>query len=229
MFEKKTINANTILVSSGKGGGGKSTKSCILAQQLSKKGKKVALIDSDMHCSSIRTIFGIEKSASNFTYKYGVNVLALETDPTQHFAWRGPIATKVLRNMIDSQNLLNFDYVIIDMPPGTGDMHMSLASNYHIRGAVIVSTPQRIAFNNAIKAVNLYKIYSIEILAIVENMSDLVYSNENLESPLEKLAQTLQTSKTIKVQFNSLISKACDEGLPLDNLETDLTQLLDLI
>ncbi len=227
MSEKKIINSNTILVSSGKGGVGKSTISCILAQQLSKKGKKVALIDSDVHCSSIRTIFGIEKSVSNFVYKYGVNILALETNPSQYFAWRGPIATKILRNMIDSQNLKDFDYVIIDMPPGTGDVHMSIASNYHIKGAIIVSTPQKIAFNNAIKAANLYKIYSIEILAIVENMSNLLSPNETSKKALEELAKTLplHLSKTMSLEFNPLISKACDEGLPID-IEVDLTQLL---
>jgi ATP-binding protein involved in chromosome partitioning len=226
MSEKSIINTNTILVSSGKGGVGKSTISSILSQQLAKKGRKVALIDSDLHCSSIRTIFGIEKSTNNFTYKYGVHVLALETSPDQHFAWRGPIATKVLRNMIGRQNLQDFDYVIIDMPPGTGDIHMSIASHYNIKGAIIVSNPQKIAANNALKTANLYKIYSIEILGVVENMANLTPLSENSDSLVKKLTTSFQEPKLIKVPFESVISQCCDEGLPLHTL-VDLTQLVN--
>jgi ATP-binding protein involved in chromosome partitioning len=220
MSEKKIVNAKTILISSGKGGVGKSTIAAILAQQLAKKGKRVGLIDADLHCSSINTIFGLNSSEDILSQ--GVRVISIKALPDQHFAWRGLIATKVLRNMIEMQNLQDFDYVIIDMPPGTGDIHMSIASNYYIYGAIIASTSQKLATDNALKVANLYKRYEIKILGIVSNMSDMQYRGSL--NNIQDLATNLQVPQIVEIPFDSLIAKACDEGLAIH--APDITKLI---
>lgn len=217
-MSKSKISKKTILVSSGKGGVGKSTISAALSQQLALKGKKVGLIDSDLYCSSINTMFGIGQGDQQ--YKYGVHLLSLGYKTEQHVAWRGLIATKVLSSMIKTKEWQDFDYVIIDMPPGTADIHINIASNYEIAGAIIVSTNHQIAMHNAFKAGNLYKQYAIKTLGIAANMCTEI-------NGVKELAQKLNADNVISIPFSSEVAKSCDLGQQIGSQMPDLTILLE--
>ena len=185
---KKTINGikNIIAVASGKGGVGKSTISSNLAASLSLLGKKVGLIDADIYGPSIPIMFDVEKEkpvVSNINgdsliepiEAYGVKLLSIGffSKPSDAIVWRGPMASKALNQMIHQANWGNLDYLIIDLPPGTGDIHLTLVQSLPLTGAVIVTTPQPISLIDAKKAAAMFKMKNINvpIIGMVENMS----------------------------------------------------------
>lgn len=177
---------NIIAVASGKGGVGKSTVASNLAVALAKQGAKVGLIDADIYGPSIPIMFDVmhEKPAVkniNGTNKiipvesYGVKLLSIGffADPNQAVVWRGPMAVKALNQMIGDVEWGDLDYMLIDLPPGTGDIHLSLVSAVPLTGAVIVSTPQAVALADAKKGVAMFQMPAINVpvLGIVENMA----------------------------------------------------------
>jgi len=178
---------NIILVSSGKGGVGKSTVAANLALSLAQTGAKTGLLDADIYGPSIPLMFGVEnakpaslKDAEGKTKivpieKHGLKLLSIGffTDPNQPIPWRGPMATSAIKQLFNDTDWGELDYLIVDMPPGTGDIHITVAQNYPISGAVIVTTPQQVALADAIKGMAMYQMEGVKvpILGVVENMA----------------------------------------------------------
>ena len=177
---------NIIAVASGKGGVGKSTVTANLAIALTQKGYKVGIVDADIYGPSQHIMFDVEKSrpqASNVNGKsvmlpvesYGVKLLSIGffASGSQAVVWRGPMATKALNQLIKDSHWGVIDYLLIDLPPGTGDIHLSLVQAVPVTGAIIVSTPQNIALADAKKGVGMFQLDSIQVpvLGLVENMA----------------------------------------------------------
>lgn len=187
--ETKTILPgvkNIIAIASGKGGVGKSTISSNLAVSLAKLGARVGLVDADIHGPSIPIMFDVvhEKPFARMiegkqvivpVENYGVKLLSIGffADTKQAIVWRGPMASKALSQMFADADWGELDYLLIDLPPGTGDIHLTLVSSVPLTGALIVTTPQAIALADAEKAVSMFRIPSINVpvLGMVENMS----------------------------------------------------------
>jgi ATP-binding protein involved in chromosome partitioning len=178
--------SNIIAVSSGKGGVGKSTMTANLAVALSKMGFKVGVLDADVYGPSMPIMFDVERARPLSTTvdgkskmlpieSYGVKLLSIGffTQPNQAVIWRGPMAGKALNQMIFDADWGELDFMLIDLPPGTGDIHLSIMQNLPITGAVVVSTPQNVALADAKKGVAMFRQDSINVpvLGIVENMA----------------------------------------------------------
>ena len=177
---------NIIAVASGKVGVGKSTLTSHLAVALHKQGYKVGIVDADIYGPSQHLMFDVEKSrpeASNVNGKpvmipvesYGVKLLSIGffASGSQAVVWRGPMATKALNQLIKDAYWGELDYLLIDLPPGTGDIHLSLVQAVPVTGAVIVSTPQSIALADARKGVGMFQMDTIQVpvLGLIENMA----------------------------------------------------------
>lgn len=178
--------SNIIAVASGKGGVGKSTVTSNLAVSLSKMGFSVGVLDADVYGPSIPIMFDVEderplaveidgKSKMKPIENHGVKVLSIGffTKPNQAVIWRGPMAAKALNQLIFDADWGNLDFLLIDLPPGTGDIHLSIMQAVPITGAVVVSTPQTIALADAKKGVAMFNQENINVpvLGIVENMA----------------------------------------------------------
>lgn len=177
---------NIVAVASGKGGVGKSTVTANLAVTLAKMGFKVGVLDADIYGPSIPIMFDVEnerplavnvggKSKMKPVENYGVKVLSIGffTKPDQAVVWRGPMAAKALNQMIFDAHWDTLDFLLLDLPPGTGDIHLSLMQSLPITGAVVVSTPQNVALADAKKGVAMFQQESINVpvLGIIENMA----------------------------------------------------------
>lgn len=177
---------NIIAVASGKGGVGKSTVSVNLALALSKTGAKVGLIDADIYGPSIPIMFGLENERPKATQidgktriepieKFGIKLLSIGffTDPNQPVPWRGPMVSTAVKQLFNDADWGELDYLVVDLPPGTGDIHITVTQNFPIAGAVIVTTPQNVALADAKKGIGMLMMESINvpILGVVENMS----------------------------------------------------------
>lgn len=177
---------NIIAVASGKGGVGKSTVTANLAAGLAKKGFKVGLIDADIYGPSQPLMFDLqyekpamvsvnEKNYISPIENYGVKIMSIGffADLNQAVVWRGPVATRAFNQMVSDVWWGPLDYMIIDLPPGTGDIHLSLVQTLPLTGAVIVSTPQEVALADARKGVAMFKMegINIPILGMIENMA----------------------------------------------------------
>lgn len=178
---------NIILVSSGKGGVGKSTVAANLALALAQSGAKTGLLDADIYGPSLPIMFGLEgakpmasqmpdgKTKIEPIEKFGLKLLSIGffTDPNQPIPWRGPMATSAIKQLFNDADWGALDYLVVDMPPGTGDIHITVAQTYPISGAVIVTTPQNVALADAIKGIGMYQMegINIPIVGIIENMS----------------------------------------------------------
>lgn len=178
---------NIILISSGKGGVGKSTVSSNLAVTLAANGAKVGLIDADIYGPSVPTMFNLvgakpsaRETADGKTLilpieKYGIKLLSLGffADPEQAVPWRGPMASNAIKQLFNDADWGELDYLIVDLPPGTGDIHITISQSFPIAGAVIVTTPQQVALADTKKGLNMFRMpgINIPILGVVENMS----------------------------------------------------------
>ncbi len=177
---------NVVAVASGKGGVGKSTVTANIAVTLAKMGFKVGILDADIYGPSIPIMFDVEaerplsvqvdgKSKMKPVENYGVKVLSIGffTKPNQAVIWRGPMASKALNQMIFDAAWGELDFLLVDLPPGTGDIHLSIMQSLPITGSVVVSTPQNVALADAKKGVAMFRQESINVpvLGLVENMA----------------------------------------------------------
>ena len=177
---------NIIAVASGKGGVGKSTTAVNLALALAAEGAAVGILDADIYGPSQPMMMGISGrpvSADGVTMapmeNHGVQVTSIGfmIDPDEPMVWRGPMVTQALTQLLSQTNWRDLDYLIIDMPPGTGDIQLTLSQKVPVTGAVIVTTPQDIALLDARKGLKMFEKVDIPILGIIENMSTHICSN----------------------------------------------------
>ena len=227
---------NIIAVSSGKGGVGKSTISANLSVALVELGYKVGLVDADIYGPSMPIMFDLVGESPNAIdvngkkkmqplENYGVKMVSmgLFTQANQAIVWRGPMASKALNQLIWDSHWGELDYLIVDLPPGTGDIHLSLVQAIPITGAVIISTPQEIALADAEKGVNMFKMDSIDVpvLGIIENMSFFV-TEENPDKKYfifgkdgaKNLAEKLGVELLGQIPIVQSIREAADAGRP---------------
>jgi len=171
---------NVVAVASGKGGVGKSTTAVNLALALAAEGASVGILDADIYGPSQPMMMGIEghpESSDGQTMEplenYGVQVMSIGflVEPDQAMIWRGPMATQALEQLLRQTNWRDLDYLIVDMPPGTGDIQLTLSQRVPLTGAVIVTTPQDIALLDAKKGLKMFEKVGVPILGIVENMA----------------------------------------------------------
>lgn len=177
---------NIIAIASGKGGVGKSTVAANLAVALAQTGARVGLIDADIYGPSQPIMFNVEherlfvkeldgRQVMEPIEKYGVKLLSIGflTDPNQAIVWRGPMASKALKQLFADADWGELDYMLIDLPPGTGDIHLTLVSAVPVTGVVVVSTPQNVALADARKGIGMFVMPSINVpvLGLVENMA----------------------------------------------------------
>ena len=190
---KKTITGsdipgikNVLAIASGKGGVGKSTITSNIAVTLSNMGFKVGILDADIYGPSIPIMFDIAdarplsvnhegKNKMKPVESYGIKILSIGffTKPDQAVIWRGPMASKALNQMIFDAHWAELDFLLVDLPPGTGDIHLSILQSLPVTGSVIVSTPQNIALADARKGIAMFnqKTISVPVLGLVENMA----------------------------------------------------------
>lgn len=212
-----------ILVASGKGGVGKSTISALIAQQLSLENYRVGIVDADIYGPSIPHIFGIKEVPKMkdgriipITVK-SIQVISIGFFVKDHSAiiWRGPMASKTIYQLLSVTKWDNLDYLIIDMPPGTGDIHLSMLENYHLDGVIIVTTPQKISEIDVVRSIDLYQKLNLPILGIIENISYMFESNSG-----GHLSQKYNIPLIAQIPIMPEIANACDKSLPLTDLLT---------
>jgi ATP-binding protein involved in chromosome partitioning len=228
---------NIIAIASGKGGVGKSTITANMAVSLSKMGFKVGILDADIYGPSMHLMFDVEKerpisvkiegrSKMKPIENYGVKLLSLGffTNPNQAVIWRGPMASKALNQLIFDADWGELDFLLIDLPPGTGDVHLSIVQALPINGAVIVSTPQNIALADAKKGVAMFQQESIQVpvLGIIENMA--YFTPEELpdnkyyifgKDGAKHLAEDINTKFLGEIPLVQSIREAGDVGHPV--------------
>ncbi|WP_423678825.1 iron-sulfur cluster carrier protein ApbC [Undibacterium sp. WLHG33] len=177
---------NIIAVASGKGGVGKSTTAVNLALALAAEGAAVGILDADIYGPSQPMMMGINGRPETVDGKtmeplenHGLQVssIGFMIDPDEPMVWRGPIVTQALQQLLEQTNWRDLDYLIVDMPPGTGDVQLTLSQKVPVTGAVIVTTPQDIALLDARKGLKMFEKVGIPILGIIENMSTHICSN----------------------------------------------------
>lgn len=180
-FKKIHVNAKTIIaVGSGKGGVGKSTVTVNLALAMAKKGLKVGLLDADIYGPNVPLMLGIEKDTMAQikgeklipTERLGLQVMSVAflTDPDKALIWRGPLANKLIEQFLADVEWGELDVLLIDLPPGTGDVPLSLIQKAELGGGIIVSTPQEAAIADVQKMIDMFRMTGTKVLGIVENM-----------------------------------------------------------
>lgn len=233
---------NIIAVASGKGGVGKSTVTANLAVSLAQMGFKVGLVDADVYGPSMPIMFDVTTAKPKGVTvdgvnkmepveSYGVKLLSIGffSGPDQAVVWRGPMATKALEQLIRESHWGELDFMLIDLPPGTGDIHLTMVQTLPITGAVIVSTPQNVALADARKGVSMFKMDSINVpvLGIVENMA--YFTPEELpnnkyyifgKEGAKNLANELQVPFLGEIPLVQSVREAGDVGRPAVLQET---------
>lgn len=228
---------NIIGVSSGKGGVGKSTIACNLAVALAMQGYRVGLLDADIFGPSIPKMFGVEdeqlfmhevdgKNLIIPAEKYGVKLLSIGfvVDKEQAVLWRGAMASNALKQLINDADWGELDYFVIDMPPGTSDIHLTLVQTLGITGAIVVTTPQEVALADARKGVSMFlgEHVNVPVLGIVENMSWFTPASHPDEQYYifgkdggKNLAEKLDVELLGQIPLVAGICKGGDEGVPV--------------
>lgn len=225
---------NVIIVASGKGGVGKSTVAAGIAASLALQGYSTGLLDADIYGPSLPVLFDIQQckpivieeagtTKIEPIVRMGVNLMSigLFVDPAQAAIWRGPLAASGMKQMIDQTEWGDLDYLIIDTPPGTGDIHISLLQEYNINGVVVVTTPQMLSTGDVQKAISLYadtKI-GVPVIGVVENMSWFSPTAHPEEKYFlfgkgggETLANKFNVKLIARIPLNEKICDNCDYG-----------------
>ncbi len=233
-----------IMVASGKGGVGKSTVAAGLALSLALEGYSVGLLDADIYGPSIPTLFSLENAERPVLkehdgkhliepyIRYGIKIMSIGFffDAHQAIIWRGPMLSNGLKQMLNDTNWGNLDFLIIDTPPGTGDVHITLLQEFNITGALVVTTPQLVAKADVQKVINMLgdQHIGVPVLGIIENMSwfsPSLHPNEKYflfgKGGGEDLSKAFNIPLLTQIPINEKICMACDKGklgeLFLDN------------
>jgi len=236
MLEKIELKEvkNIIIVASGKGGVGKSTVSVNLSIALARHGLKVALVDADIYGPSVPKMFGIEDIRPEVSAngdkemyfpveKFGVKIMSVGffVNKNQGLIWRGPLAANAITQFIENTQWGDIDYMIIDFPPGTGDIQLTTVQKLNVNGAIIVTTPQEVAVNDARKAASMFSNpgINVPIIGIIENMSwftPKIHPEEKYfifgSGGGEKLAIENNTTLLGKIPLVAEIGEAAEKG-----------------
>ena len=230
---------NVIIVASGKGGVGKSSVAINLAASLAQRGAATGLLDADIYGPSIPTMMGVKKGPEITTVDgeekmipvpaHGVGLMSIGffVAPAQAVIWRGPMLHKALRQFLGDVEWGELDYLVVDVPPGTGDVHLSVAQFVKASGAVLVTTPQAVALADVVRGRNMFHNIKVPILGLVENMSYFVCDGCDKQHDIfsrgggKKAAEKLKVPFLGEIPIYTQIREACDEGVPLVIKEPD--------
>ena len=230
VFTKKPIIGTkfTIAISSAKGGVGKSTFATNLAIALKHIGCKVGLLDADIYGPSIPKMFGInEKPKSDGQkldpiIKYDIQCMSIGflTDQQTPMIWRGPMVTSAIRTFTQKVNWKDLDFIIVDMPPGTGDTQLTFSQEIKIDGAIIVSTPQEVALLDVKRGIKMFDKLGVKILGLVDNMSYFIGDDNKKykifgEGGVRKTSEEFNKEFLGEIPINSEIGKTSDNGKPI--------------
>lgn len=220
---------NIIAVGAGKGGVGKTTLSVNLAIALARSGSRVGMIDGDIYGPNVPLMLGLKTQLATDgqkilpAEKYGLQVVSMGflTDDDAPIIWRGPMLHSALQQFFREVRWLDLDYLIIDMPPGTGDVALSLGQSVPVAGAVVVTTPQQVSLADSRRAVAMYKKLNIPTLGIIENMSYFVCPGCQKEADIfgtgggESMAAALDVPFLGRIPLYQPIREGGDSGVPL--------------
>ena len=227
---------NIVAVASGKGGVGKSTTAVNLALALAAEGAKVGILDADIYGPSQPQMLGIEGRPESLDGEklepmsaYGIQAMSVGflIDPETPMVWRGPMVTQALTQLLGDTRWQDLDYLVVDLPPGTGDIQLTLAQQVPVTGAVIVTTPQDIALLDARKGLKMFEKVGIPILGIVENMSIHICSKCGHEEPIfgsggaERMGQDYEVDVLGHLPLDIKIREQVDGGRPTVVAEPD--------
>jgi ATP-binding protein involved in chromosome partitioning len=225
---------SVLAVGAGKGGVGKSTISVLAAVGLARKGAKVGLLDADIYGPSIPKMLGVENQRPDLVgeriypvYAHGLKVMSIGflIGPQQAVVWRGPMIHGTIRQFLDQVEWGELDYLIVDLPPGTGDVPLTLSQSIPMTGAVVVCTPQDVALLDAVRAARMYQQLNVEILGVVENMSYFIAPDTGKEYDLfgkggaERAAAEMKVPFLGSIPINVAIRVSGDAGTPQDLFE----------
>jgi ATP-binding protein involved in chromosome partitioning len=225
-----------IAVGSGKGGVGKSTVAVNLAVSLERRGLKVGLLDADIYGPSIPRMLGArdarpevnEKQRIQPVLRYGVKTMSLGylVDENQAAVWRGPILFKAMDQFFRDVSWGQLDYLVIDLPPGTGDVVLTMAQKVPVDGAIVVCTPQNVALADAKKAVDMFERTNVPLLGIVENMAYLKTDNgEKVQlfpkGEIDTYLKVKGIKKLAEIAFHPEVGQSSESGLPLSESHSE--------
>ena len=228
--ERKPINGTefTIAVSSAKGGVGKSTFATNLALALKQIGCRVGLLDADIYGPSIPKMFGInEKPKSDGQklepiIKYGIQCMSIGflTDEKTPMIWRGPMVTSAIKTFTQQVNWKNLDFIIVDMPPGTGDTQLTFSQGIEMNGAIIVSTPQEVALLDVKRGIKMFDKLGVKILGLIDNMCSFTGDDGKKyaifgEGGVKRTAEEFNKEFLAEIPIDSDVGKFGDQGKPI--------------
>ena len=229
-FQKNPIKGTkfTIAISSAKGGVGKSTFATNIALALKKIGCKVGLLDADIYGPSLPKLFSInEKPTSdgqtlNPIIKYDIQCMSIGflTEEQTPMIWRGPMVTSAIKTFTQKVSWKDLDFIIVDMPPGTGDTQLTFAQEISVDGAIIVSTPQEIALQDVKRGIKMFDKLKVKIIGLVDNMSYFTGDDGKKykifgEGGVKKTAEEFQKEFLGEIPINPEVGKTGDEGKPI--------------
>ena len=220
---------NALAVGSGKGGVGKSTIAVNLAVALAQAGARVGLIDADIYGPNVPTMLGVhrlppmrEANKIEPAEAYGVKVISIGfmVKPDQPLIWRGPMLHSAIRQFLNDVNWGELDYLIVDLPPGTGDAPLSLTQTLPLSGAIIVTTPQQVSLDDARRALRMFRQLNVPVLGVVENMSYLELPDGTRVDVFgtgggTQLAQEQQTELLAAIPMHPAVREGGDQGKPV--------------
>ena len=239
--EPKTFKRNpiigtkfTIAISSAKGGVGKSTFATNLALALKKVGCKVGILDADIYGPSLPKLFSInEKPESDGQIlkpiiKYDIQCMSIGflTDEQTPMIWRGPMVTSAIKTFTQKVGWKDLDFIIVDMPPGTGDTQLTFAQEIKVDGAIIVSTPQEIALQDVKRGIRMFDKLKVNIIGLIDNMSHFVGDDGKKytifgENGVERTAKEFEKKFLGQIPINSDVGKYGDMGIPIVEKDPD--------
>ena len=228
--ERRPINGTkfTIAISSAKGGVGKSTFATNLALALKQIGCKVGLLDADIYGPSIPKMFGInEKPKSDGKklepiIKYDIQCMSIGflTDEKTPMIWRGPMVTSAIKTFTQQVNWKNLDFIIVDMPPGTGDTQLTFSQGIEMNGAIIVSTPQEVALLDVKRGIKMFDKLGVKILGLIDNMCSFTGDDGKKyaifgEGGVKRTAEEFNKEFLAEIPIDSDVGKFGDQGKPI--------------